>query len=88
VTYAAAVGFGKAAPGTAYPTIYIWGTVKGVRGVYRSTDVGVNWTRINDDDHEYGGPGNGQFILGDMNLFGRVFMSTAGRGVVYGEPAE
>jgi xyloglucan-specific exo-beta-1,4-glucanase len=88
VTYAAAVGFGKAAPGAAYPAIYIWGTVKGVRGVHRSTDTGATWVRINDDDHEYGGPGNGQFILGDMNLFGRVFMSTAGRGVVYGEPAE
>lgn len=85
---AAAVGLGKSAPNTDYPTIYIWGTIKGVRGVFRSTDEGAHWIRINDDDHEYGGPGNGQFIVGDMNVFGRVFMSTAGRGVVYGEPVE
>lgn len=87
VTYAGAVGFGKAAPGATYPTVYIWGTVKGVRGVYRSTDTGATWVRINDDDHEFGGPGNGQFVMGDMNTFGVVYMSTAGRGIAYGKPA-
>ncbi|GAA0562592.1 T9SS type A sorting domain-containing protein [Chitinophaga japonensis] len=81
-----AVGFGVAAPGANYPTIYIWGTINNVRGVYRSTDQGVSWVRVNDDAHEYGGPGNGQFVQGDRNVFGRVYMSTAGRGIVYGEP--
>lgn len=87
VTYAGAVGFGKAAAGATYPTVYIWGTVNGVRGVYRSIDTGATWVRINDDDHEYGGPGNGQFVVGDMNTFGVVYMSTAGRGIAYGKPA-
>lgn len=88
VTYAGAVGFGKAAPGAGYPSIYIWGTVDGVRGVYRSVDQGSNWVRVNDDNHEFGGPGNGQFVVGDMNRYGFVYMSTAGRGVVYGEPSD
>ncbi len=35
--------------------------------------------------HQYGGPGNGAFVQGDMNVFGRVYMSTVGRGLVYGE---
>lgn len=83
---AAAVGIGKAAPGSAYPTVFIWGTVDGVRGLYRSVDEGQSWARINDDAHEFGGPGNGQFVIGDMNVFGRVYMSTAGRGIVYGTP--
>lgn len=86
VTYCAAVGFGKEASGSSYPAIYIWGTVNGVRGVYRSTNEGASWVRVNDNAHEYGGPGNGQFIVGDMNVYGRVYMSTAGRGIVYGEP--
>jgi xyloglucan-specific exo-beta-1,4-glucanase len=86
VSHCGAVGFGKAAPGNPYPTVYIWGTVNGVRGVYRSTDSGASWLRINDDAHQYGGPGNGQFIVGDMNTFGVVYMSTAGRGIVYGSP--
>ncbi len=86
VSYCGAVGFGVAAAGANYPAIYIWGTVNNVRGVYRSTDQGASWVRVNDDAHEYGGPGNGQFVQGDMNVFGRVYMSTAGRGIVYGEP--
>lgn len=86
VSNCGAVGFGIAAPGANYPTIYIWGTVNNTRGIYRSTDQGVSWLRVNDDMHEYGGPGNGQFVQGDMNVFGRVYMSTAGRGIVYGEP--
>jgi len=42
---------------------------------------------VNDDAHEYGGPGNGQFVTGDMNTFGVVYMSSVGRGIVYGKPA-
>ncbi len=86
VSYAAAVGFGKAAPGASDPTVYIWGEVGGVRGVFRSTDTGASWLRINDDQHQYGGPGDAQFVIGDMNTFGVVYMSTAGRGIVYGKP--
>ncbi|WP_373990916.1 exo-alpha-sialidase [Duganella sp. BuS-21] len=86
VRYAAAVGFGKAAPGASFPTVYIWGEVDGIRGVFRSTDSGASWLRINDDRHQYGGPGDAQFVVGDMNTFGVVYMSTAGRGIVYGKP--
>jgi hypothetical protein len=56
------------------------------RGIYRSTDAGASWIRINDDAHQFGGPGNGQFVNGDMNTEGVVSMSTVGRGVVYGAP--
>jgi photosystem II stability/assembly factor-like uncharacterized protein len=87
VRYCGAVGFGKAAPGHDYPAVYIWGEVAGVRGIHRSIDAGATWTRINDDAHQYGGPGDGQFIVGDMNRYGVVYMSTAGRGIVYGKPA-
>ena len=79
-----AVGLGKAAPSAGYATLYMWGTVGGVRGLLRSTDKGANWVRVNDDAHQYGGPGNGQFVVGDMNTYGTVYMSTVGRGIVYG----
>jgi photosystem II stability/assembly factor-like uncharacterized protein len=86
VTSCSAVGFGKTMNGASYPTVFIWGTVSGgnTRGLYRSTDAGANWTRINDDQHQFGGIGNGQFVLGDMNTEGLVYMSTVGRGIVYG----
>ncbi len=86
VSHAGAVGFGKAAPNASYPTMYLWGTVGGVLGIHRSADAGATWVRVNDDAHEYGGPGNAQTVTGDMNTYGIVYMSTAGRGIVYGKP--
>jgi hypothetical protein len=86
VSACGAVGVGKAAPGAPYPTLFIWGSVGGVTGLFRSTDQGATWIRINDDAHEWGGTGNGQFVIGDMNHFGRVYMSTVGRGIVVGQP--
>lgn len=80
-----AVGFGKAAPSRDHPAIYIWGTVGGVEGIHGSIDGGESWYRINDDEHQFGGPGNGSFVMGDRNVFGRVYMSTVGRGIIYGE---
>jgi hypothetical protein len=36
--------------------------------------------------HQFGGPGNGNFVQGDMNTFGVVYMSTVGRGTIVGAP--
>jgi xyloglucan-specific exo-beta-1,4-glucanase len=81
-----AVGFGApSAPGS-FPAVYIWGAAGGgPRGLYRSDDAGATFVRINDDAHEYGGPGNGEFVIGDANVYGRVYMSSAGRGLIMGE---
>jgi xyloglucan-specific exo-beta-1,4-glucanase len=81
------VGVGKAAPGKTYPSLYIWGkpTVSDAIGLYRSDDEAQTWVRINDDLHQFGGPGNAQFVKGDMNVYGRVYMSTVGRGIIMGE---
>ena len=79
-----AVGFGKAAEGKTFPTVFVWATINGTTGIFRSTDEGQTWVRINDDKHQFGGPGNGQFVMGDMAVYGTVFMSTVGRGVICG----
>lgn len=85
VTYCKAVGIGKAISGASYPTVFIWGTVSGVTGLFRSTDQGATWARINDDANEFGGA---SFLVGDMNVAGRVFMGPGGaRGLIYWEPA-
>ncbi len=81
ITYCEAVGFGKAAQGKSFPAVYIAGTVGGKTGVFQSVDEGASWVQINDDAHEYGGLANGEFVVGDMNIFGVVYMSTAGRGI-------
>ncbi|MEO7579515.1 MAG: cellulose binding domain-containing protein, partial [Massilia sp.] len=86
VSECGAVGFGKGAAGSSDPAIYLWGTVATERGVLRSTDMGATWVRVNDAAHQYGGPGNGKFVAGDMNTFGVVYMSSVGRGIAYGKP--
>ncbi len=80
------VGFGAPAPNETYMAIYISGQVDGVRGIYRSIDAGANWVRINDDQHQYAW--TGAAITGDLRIHGRVYISTNGRGIIYGDPTD
>ena len=41
------------------------------------------WKAFINLHHLYGGTGNGNFLVGDMNKFGMVYMSTVGCGIVY-----
>nr|4LGN_A Chain A, Cellulose-binding, family II [Acidothermus cellulolyticus 11B] len=85
VSSAVNVGFGKSAPGSSYPAVFVVGTIGGVTGAYRSDDGGTTWVRINDDQHQYGNWG--QAITGDPRIYGRVYIGTNGRGIVYGDIA-
>ncbi|MDB5703432.1 MAG: hypothetical protein JWN66_548 [Sphingomonas bacterium] len=77
-------GLGKPAEGSRVAAIYAIGTLGKVRGVYRSLDGGKGWTRINDDEHQWGL--RFRVIGGDPRIFGRVYIGTDGRGVMYGDP--
>ncbi|WP_055598624.1 RICIN domain-containing protein [Streptomyces aureus] len=87
VRSASALGFGKAAPGASYQALYLIGTVKDVTGVFRSTDKGATWLRVNDDAHQWGAIGGVGVITGDPDTYGRVFVGTNGRGLQYGDPS-
>jgi photosystem II stability/assembly factor-like uncharacterized protein len=79
-----AFGFGKGGPGSGYAALYLVGVAKGVRGIFRSDDGARSWTRINDDQHQWG------LVLqvtGDPKKYGRVYVGTHGRGIFYGDPA-
>ncbi|MBN1867801.1 exo-alpha-sialidase [Candidatus Sumerlaeota bacterium] len=78
-----AFGFGAPAPGAEYPTLYLVGVVKGVQGVFRSDDVVRDWRRINDDRHQWGSI---LHVTGDPKRWGRVYVGTHGRGILYGDP--
>jgi hypothetical protein len=78
------IGFGKAAPGHDYPAIYLAGEVAKIAGVFRSDDAGSTWMRINDDQHQYGWMG--QAITGDPRIYGRVYLASNGRGILYADP--
>jgi hypothetical protein len=83
VTDAVNVAFGAAAPGQSYQAIYLVGTVGGVTGVFRSDNTAGSWLRINDDDHQWGNMG--EALSGDPRVYGRVYLGTNGRGVLYGD---
>ncbi|MEU6004224.1 xyloglucanase [Streptomyces sp. NPDC047197] len=77
------IGFGKAAPGSRHQTLYTSAKIDGVRGIFRSTNAGKTWVRLNDDAHQWGW--TGAAITGDPRIYGRVYVSTNGRGIVYGD---
>jgi xyloglucan-specific exo-beta-1,4-glucanase len=82
--FVAALAFGKAPPGRRYPVLYALGAKGGTFAVLRSDDEGTSWIRVNDARHEYGR--RFRCIAGDPRVFGRVYVGTDGRGIVYGEP--
>jgi hypothetical protein len=79
------IAFGAPATGSATLTIYLGGQVGGTQGVFRSSDYGNTWVRIDDSQHEYGYL---NVIQADPRIFGRVYLGTGGRGIIYGDSAE
>lgn len=77
--------WGRARPGTDVPTAFAFARRDGQWGLFRSTDLGRSWLRVNDDDHRLGDDPN--VMEGDRQVFGRVYVGSGGRGVYYGEPA-
>lgn len=84
VFYCKTIGYGAPEKEGGLNTLYMYGqpTEEDIQGVYRSSDAGKTWVLIN-SNKLYGGTGNGNFLVGDMNTFGTVYMSTVGCGIVY-----
>ncbi len=82
VTAANMIGFGMAAPGKTYMSLFTSGIIGGVQGIYRSDDAGASWILINDSLHQFG---SNTCIAGDPRIFGRVYLGTNGLGIFYGD---
>lgn len=78
--------FGKGKDGSDVPALYVYGKINGVLGIYLSDDLGESWRRINDDGNQIPCVGDCGVMCGDKNEYGRVFVSTAGRGTFAGQP--
>jgi hypothetical protein len=74
-------GFGAAAPGSSYPTIFIVGYVNDVYGVWQSTNKGQSWTQIG--TQPVGELDRITTISGDMDNYGQVYVGFAGGGYAY-----
>lgn len=92
ISWAHAFSFGIGKPGSPLPAAYLFGQINGAPTsdkdadlqLYRSDDLGQTWTRINDSTHQFAGFNS---MAGDNQQYGRVYVSTGGRGVFYGVPA-
>ena len=80
-----ALSFGKSPKGGDYPALFALGRQDNTRAVWRSDDQGVTWLRLNDERHQWGT--RFRCIAADPRIFGRVYIGTDGRGILYGEPA-
>ncbi len=79
VTQARLFGFGKAARSDAPPTMYLYGAVNGVDGIWMSVDSIDRWINIQNPKIQVGSfPTT---LEGSRTEFGRVFIGTAGRGI-------
>ncbi len=76
------LSFGKGKPGGENPALYALGVINGVRGLWLSDDMGETWRRVDDSSKNYFMYEDTQ-IAGDMGVYGRVFVSLSGAGVIY-----
>ncbi|MBC7807620.1 MAG: hypothetical protein H7145_15915, partial [Akkermansiaceae bacterium] len=93
VEWSVRAALGKPAPGSKAPSVYLYGQIGGTSpkddlsvdaALYRSVDSGKSWTRINPVTQGLNGINP---LVADMQVFGRVYVGTGGRGFFYGEPA-
>lgn len=73
---------GKERDGSSVPTVYIYGSINNVHGVFRSTDYGQTWDMISNDTTAIGN--DVTCMKADRQTFGTVYIGTNGRGVYYG----
>ncbi len=78
-------GMGKEAAGSQVKTLYVNGIIDGEYGFYRSFDEGKTWQRINNEKQMFG---DIRTICGDPRCFGRFYIGTGTRGVLWGQPLE
>ena len=78
------VGIGAPAKGESFPAIYCLAktTTDSTFWYYRSVDKMKTWQRINDNQNRLGN--NPQFIEGDRQVFGKVYIGTNGSGIITG----
>jgi xyloglucan-specific exo-beta-1,4-glucanase len=83
--------FGKAAPGRQNPTVFINGTINNREGLFRSDDATslkgdasqAKWVEISTKQQVLS---NVTYLEGDRLTFGKIYVGTSGRGILYGQP--
>jgi photosystem II stability/assembly factor-like uncharacterized protein len=84
--------FGKPAPGRHNPTVFVYGVVNQTKGLFRSDNATslpgnsaqATWIKISTEQQALG---NVTYLEGDRLIFGRIYVGTSGRGILYGQPS-
>lgn len=83
------MGLGVIRPDSDYykdeKAIYTSAVIDGEYGFYRSVDDGVSFVRLNTEQQMYGEINS---IEADSRVYGRFYLATGSRGVLYGQPCE
>lgn len=81
------IGLGVGAPGADYfndpKAIYLVGTLAGSYGFYRTLDEGGSYVKLNGRYQRFGDINS---VEGDPRVYGRFYIATGSRGVLYGIP--
>lgn len=82
IDYTYSVSLGAPEKEGDYETVYIYGSVDGKgNGVYQSKDKGKTWVKMNNENQRWGNI-NKDTIEADPKVYGRVYLSTNGRGII------
>ena len=83
------LGLGVGRPGGSYcrenKALYLCGRIQDTYGFYRSLDDGARFEPINTDQQRCGEINS---IDGDCHTFGRFYLATGSRGILYGDSVE
>jgi hypothetical protein len=90
VVWPDSLGFGMPAPGSTYPALYLlgrltWSGAGYPTSVFRSDDGGSTWVPLADPQHQFG---NLTLVIGDPRIYGRIYVGSNGRGIIYGDIAK
>lgn len=85
-TSAKSVSFGKPKAGSTKPTVFVYGSKDGERGIWKSADYGESWQLIMDLVKGPDPKTPVMFVEGDRQTEDLVYVATSGRGILYGHP--
>jgi photosystem II stability/assembly factor-like uncharacterized protein len=79
------IAFGVGKSHKSPPAAYLKGKIGDSSGIFRSDDLGVTWNQIADDAVASNAPNQ---MVGDRQVYGRVYIGTNGSGIIVGTIAD